>query len=129
MPTLDRNSIGLNAVCCGLFIDKSFRHANPRVGQTVGVLRQKVFVSGNQNSQGHCARNIVMFVETEGFVGRWGAIRHTLVCFLRRIVACTAERQWTSVSFFMRGKSGKLRRDVLYSVGLCKNRWRKAAAK
>jgi hypothetical protein len=27
------------------------------------------------------------------------------------------------------GKSGKLRRDVLYSVGLCKNRWRKAAAK
>jgi len=33
MPALDRNSIGLNAVCFGLFIDKAFRRASPRVAQ------------------------------------------------------------------------------------------------
>lgn len=33
MPALDRNSIGLNAVCCCLFIDKAFQRTSPRVAR------------------------------------------------------------------------------------------------
>ena len=33
MPALDRNSIGLNAVCCCLFIDKTFQRTSLRVAQ------------------------------------------------------------------------------------------------
>src|ERR1700689_2155298 len=76
----------------------------------------------------NCARNIATFVEIERF---WagGCDQKYPTMLLRRILACNAERQWTSLSFFMWGKSGKLRRDVLYSVGLCRNCRRKAAAK
>ena len=33
MPALDRNSIGLNAFCCCLFIDKAFQRTSPRVAR------------------------------------------------------------------------------------------------
>ena len=33
MPALERNSIGLNAVCCCLFIDKAFQRTSPRVAR------------------------------------------------------------------------------------------------
>ena len=127
MPALDRNSTGLNAVCSGLFIDKAFRrevYASPSCAHppAKGIpIRQSEFWA-------HCARNIATFVEIERF---WagGCDQQYRTMLLRRILACNAERQWTSPSFFMWGKSRKLRRDVLYSVGLCKNCRRKAAAK
>ena len=88
MPALDRNSIGLNAVCFGLFIDKAFRrevYASPSCAHppAKGIpIRQSEFWA-------HCARNIATFVEIERF---WaGGCEQTYpTMLLRRILARAA---------------------------------------
>ncbi len=104
MPALDRNSIGLNAVCFGLFIDKAFRrevYASPSCAHppAKGIpIRQSEFWA-------HCARNIATFVEIERF---WagGCDQQYRTMLLRRILACNAERQWTSPYSLCGAKAG-----------------------
>ena len=96
MPDLDRNSIGLNAVCCCLFIDKTFQRTNPRVVPLCAPPAKGIHIRQSEFWP-HCARNIATFVEIERF---WagGCDQKYPTMLLRRILACNAERQWTSPS-------------------------------
>jgi hypothetical protein len=80
MPALDRNSIGLNAVCCCLFIDKAFQRTSPRVARLCApsgkrYSHQAIRILGSLR-QKYCdvCRN-------RAVLGRWVRSENTRLCF------------------------------------------------